>query len=66
MGEDRKVKCECGCNNTLYLSNLDSPPDGPDLITIGSEENARKGFANFKGVVIERKRLLQLLEDKAE
>ena len=51
--KDQKIKCECGCGYTLYITELEK-----GLLCIGSEPNSKKGFKHFKGVVINKKKLL--------
>lgn len=61
--KEQKIKCECGCGNTLYMGHLE---DG--LVTIGSEPNARRSFQHYQGVVIDRAKLFEMLntEDKLD
>jgi hypothetical protein len=54
--KDQKITCECGCGNTLYMGNLEG-----ELITIGSEPNARRSFQHYQGVVIDRGKLFKML-----
>ena len=61
--EDKKIKCFCGCNNTLYIADL---TEDSDMVMIGSEENARKKFKNFTGVWVKRKELVEILEQKKD
>ena len=58
--KDTKIRCDCGCNNTLYVTDWESE------VMIGSEENARKSFKHFKGVVVDRKKLINLLKDNSK
>lgn len=59
--KDQKIKCDCGCKNTLYISHLDN-----DLIVIGSEPNARKTYLHFQGVVISRTKMFELLNTEKD
>lgn len=54
--KDQKIKCQCGCSTTLYITELEK-----GVLCIGSEPNAKKGFKHFKGVVIDRKKLLNVI-----
>ena len=51
------TRCNCGCKNVLYLTPWDT-----DFVMIGSEDDRRKTFKTFKGVVVKKSRLLKLLK----
>lgn len=58
---NKKIRCECGCPTWLYIS-LDDKGTKNETLFIGSELLAIKSFKNFKGVLINRKKLLNLLK----
>lgn len=58
---NRKLRCECGCHNWLYIS-LDDKGTKDETLFIGSELSAIKSFKDFRGVLINRNKLLKLLK----
>jgi hypothetical protein len=54
--KDQKIKCECGCPMTLYVTDFEHGD-----ITIATEPNARKGFKYTQGVVINRSKMFDVL-----
>lgn len=59
--KDQKIKCYCGCGRTLYIVDFED-----NQICIGSELNARKSFKHFKGVVINKSELFEVLNEDKE
>ena len=54
--KDTKIKCSCGCGQTLYLADF-----GDGELAVEVEKNAKKGFKTFRGVIVDKQRLLKLL-----
>ena len=53
--ENTKLYCNCGCGKVLYITDF-----GDEQIVIGVEDNARKSFKSFNGVLINKRNLLNV------
>jgi hypothetical protein len=58
-----KVKCVCGCNHTLYISNFNLATEKDDIIIATNANGRKKKLPLHSDVVISRIELIRIINE---